>query len=79
MAAGTWVPGDGAAVWSRSGRHHLQLCRESLGKGEQGQQAPGPLVVMQQSGVVPSVVTFDAAVSAWEKGALMQQSLGLWR
>jgi hypothetical protein len=38
--------------------------------------SPWSLVVMLQSGVVPSVVTYGAAVSAWEKDKQWHQAPG---
>jgi hypothetical protein len=39
-------------------------------------RALGPLAVMQQSGVVPDIIIYSAAVNACEKGTQWQRALG---
>ena len=39
----------------------------------------GLLAVMQKAGLVPNVITYNAAISACEKGEQWQQALGFWR
>ena len=46
-------------------------------KGEQWQQALCLLAVMQETDLVPDVITYSAAISACEKGEQLQQALGL--
>ena len=36
------------------------------------------LAVMQQSAVLPNIISYDAAISACEMGRQGQQALGLW-
>jgi pentatricopeptide repeat domain-containing protein 1 len=46
-------------------------------RGEQWQQALGPLALLQQSGLVLDVIAYSAAVSAGVKGTRRQQALDL--
>jgi hypothetical protein len=71
MAAGD------AAVWSRAGcrRKQAEVCACEM--GAQRQQAHGLLELMQPSGLVPDVITYNAAVSSYEKRAQRQQALHL--
>ena len=45
--------------------------------GQQWQQALGLLAVMQQTAVLPNVISYNAAISACDNGRQWQQALGL--
>merc|ERR1712107_455006 len=48
-----------------------------MGKGQQPQQALQLLNQMQHRGLLPDVITYNAAISACEKGQQPQQALQL--
>jgi pentatricopeptide repeat domain-containing protein 1 len=77
MAAGTWSFGGDAAVKPTTpgqGFGIPSLTRRACGEGAQWQQALDLLVVMQQLGLVPNAIAYNATVSACGNRAEVRES-----